>query len=83
MKIMQTHLSSEFPSISPSTVADVDGGVRTSKFIGIDWEKYRPLLHQLYVDEDRSLEQVMEYMHKKFGFNAKYVTIRIAPSYFI
>ena len=71
--ITQTRLSSEFSSISASAVADTDSDAKAIKFMGLDWEKYRPLLHQLYVDEDRSLDQVMEYMHKKLVFNAKYV----------
>ena len=68
---MHTKLSSEFPSVHASTVADIDSGARTIKLLGHDWEKYRPLIYQLYVDEDKSLEQVMDYMHKQFGFSAK------------
>jgi hypothetical protein len=38
---------------------------------GLDWEKYKHILHWLYVEQDNSLEQVMEYMEKTYSFKAK------------
>ena len=37
------------------------------------WEKYKVLLHRLYILEKKKLKRVMEYMKNQFGFVAWYV----------
>jgi Clr5 domain len=38
-----------------------------------EWEQYRELLRQLYIEENRTLGQVMRYMSTQFGFSPSYV----------
>lgn len=33
------------------------------------WLKHRPMIRKLYVDEDRTLQDVVEIMKKDFGFD--------------
>jgi len=35
-----------------------------------DWERFRPLIKRLYVDEDQTLKNVMAIMLAEHGFNA-------------
>jgi len=35
-----------------------------------DWEKFKPLIKQLYVEEDRTLKDVMAIMASKYGHRA-------------
>lgn len=36
----------------------------------VQWTTNRPMIKKLYVDEDRTLQDVMEIMKRDFGFNA-------------
>lgn len=36
----------------------------------VQWTTYRPKIKKLYVDEDRTLQDVMEIMKRDSGFNA-------------
>jgi hypothetical protein len=38
-----------------------------------EWERYRKLLRQLYVEENKTLDQVMRHMSTQFGFSPSYV----------
>lgn len=35
-----------------------------------DWEKVKPLIRQMYVEEDRTLKHVMAIMASKYGHHA-------------
>lgn len=36
----------------------------------VQWARYRPVIKQLYVDEDRTLHDVIDIMKRDFGFDA-------------
>jgi hypothetical protein len=38
-----------------------------------EWERYRELLRQLYIEENKTLGQVMHHMSTQFGFSPSYV----------
>lgn len=43
----------------------------TSKWASLDdWEKFKPHIKQLYVEEDRTLKDVMAIMASKYGHHA-------------
>ncbi|KAH6626571.1 ankyrin repeat-containing domain protein [Chaetomium sp. MPI-SDFR-AT-0129] len=48
----------------------LEGKRRRSKYKHLDWNKHRSLLDQLYVREQKTLEEVMEIMQSKNGFVA-------------
>ncbi len=51
------------------------GAKRTRKTISAsDWEARRDMISQLYLDENRSLTEVMEIMQQTHGFQASYET---------
>lgn len=37
------------------------------------WEDYKPIMRRLYIDEKRTLREVMEIMENEFDFKARYV----------
>lgn len=37
------------------------------------WEYYKPVIRRLYVDEKRTLREVMDILENDFGFKATYV----------
>lgn len=37
------------------------------------WEDYKPIIRRLYIDENRTLSEVIEIMKNKFNFKATYV----------
>jgi hypothetical protein len=40
-----------------------------------DWAKHRRLIRQLYLHEDRPLNEVMEIMQRDYEFKATYVVL--------
>lgn len=36
----------------------------------VQWSRYRPVIKKLYMDEDRTLPDVLEIMKRDFGFDA-------------
>ena len=42
-----------------------------------DWIDQKPLIRRLYVDEDRTLNEVMEIMEKQEGFKARYAQVML------
>lgn len=62
-KIEQSHA----PRIQPSQTQNV--GI-ASRVVIDDWEDYRPFIEQLYIEENMKLEEVMQVLKTKFGFEA-------------
>ena len=36
----------------------------------VDWEEFKPVIQFLYIDENRTLDEVVEQMHATHGFKA-------------
>lgn len=66
MDIALTSVEEHFPDTSASD--------RVTWASPADWERQKPLITQLYVDEKRSLKQVMEIMADEHDHNATLVT---------
>lgn len=65
----------EFAQHQSSTVQEPAAGSRcserTQRFSSeVQWSRYRPVIKKLYMDEDRTLHDVMEIMKRDFGFDA-------------
>ncbi len=50
----------------------VGGEARPSR---TDWDRLRPIIKRLYVDEDKKLADVMAIMARDYGHRATYVRI--------
>ena len=55
----------------PSTLARTSAPApRKSKYSSLDWEQHRETINQLWMKDDRSLEETMEIMAIEHGFHA-------------
>ena len=53
------------------TKAEDSAKGKMSKWASLqDWERVRPVIRQLYVEEDRTLKEVMGIMATKYGHRA-------------
>lgn len=44
---------------------------------GLEWNRHRAVLSDLYIQQDKSLDQVMTHMSDTYGFHAKYAILLI------
>lgn len=66
--------SSENPYI-PFLNQRVSRTTRASRLPGDQWAKHRHNIRDLYICQDRTLEQVVEIMRKDHGFHATYALL--------
>ncbi|MCJ1476258.1 hypothetical protein MMC13_004924 [Lambiella insularis] len=52
-------------------VGDADNQEKSGTQPKVDWDRYRAVLSDLYIRQDKSLDQVMAYMSETYGFHAK------------
>jgi Clr5 domain len=58
--------------LSPKIVPyQPNAAVRSRRIDAEDWEKRRPRLEELYIKDDKKLEEVMEIMALSESFNAR------------
>lgn len=58
-------------AISPEDIDEIRA--RLSAKIPFDkkWEILKPVIRQLWIDEDRKLSELIQYVESSFGFSAK------------
>jgi Clr5 domain len=66
--------SSEIPYI-PFLSQRVSGTTRASRLPGDQWAKHRHNIRDLYIGQEKTLEQVVEIMRKDHGFHATYALL--------
>jgi hypothetical protein len=52
--------------------SSMEKGRNTLEIRPEEWERYKTLIRELYIDQDMSLRQVQDFMIQAHGFYAKY-----------
>lgn len=77
----RTHNTRSRSREDPATQSDVTergrpkGPARRRRYGQLAWESQKDVLRQLYIEEDKSLQDVMAYMKKEYSFDASLVQI--------
>ena len=67
----------EFKSTSASRVSTI---ITPDKMV-YDWEGKEPICYRMYIDEKKSLEDIMEYMKTEYNFAPRYLSSPLQAFY--